>query len=148
LLTSRAILATSRPPGWALLKMHIIVLCLLVKTIYAALASPEQLASQYGLTTSTSMPYPSASQSTNDTQDYLIADWSLSKGHIENGNTDLAFVADPFPASGNLSDGSPVLQVTYPAGSFSHDTGGAQFINLWNSSSSPFQSMMVRLTCC
>ncbi|TRM70051.1 polysaccharide lyase family 14 protein [Schizophyllum amplum] len=98
------------------------------------------LASFYSLTTSTAFPFPTATMSPDDAQDLLTSRWGLIKGRIQDGNDTLAFVDDPFPdqpAPGSSEDTSstsaPVLRVTYPAGSFSHSTGGAQFINLWNS---------------
>ena len=114
-------------------------------------ASPDTLASQYSLTTSTSMPYPTATMSTTDTQALLVSSWSLGKGHIQDGQDDVAFVEDPFPDnpvpginSSTTSPTSPVLQVTYPQGSFSHDTGGVQLYTLWNTTDgSSFNSMMV-----
>lgn len=109
----------------------------------ATTASPDQLASQYQLTTSTSFPFPTATEATADTQTLLISSWSLSQGRIQSLPEDLAFVQDPFPSEGNSSTNS-ALQVTYPAGSFSHSTGGTQFENLWNTSDgSVFQSMMI-----
>ena len=109
----------------------------------ASTVSPDQLASQYQLTTSTSFPFPSATAATSDTQNLLVSSWSLSKGRIQNQPGDLEFVEVPFPATQNSST-DVALQVTYPAGSFSHDTGGAQFENLWNTSDgSIFQSMMI-----
>lgn len=108
------------------------------------------LASLYGFATSTSMPFPSATQSSADTQKLIVSGWSLSKGRIQNGIDDIAFVNDPFPtkpptgAPGVSSPAGPVLEVTYPAKSFSNDTGGAQFINLWNNTDgSTFSSMML-----
>jgi hypothetical protein len=117
----------------------------------ASQASPDALASQYALTTSTSMPYPTATMSTTDTQALLVSHWSLGKGRIQDGPDDLAFVDDPFPNnpvpgtnSSTTSPTSPVLRVTYPEGSFSHDTGGAQLYTLWNTTDgSSFNSMMV-----
>lgn len=79
----------------------------------------------------------------------IVSQWSLSKGRIQDGPKNLAFVKDPFPnatplgVNGSRSNTS-VLEVTYPAGSFSHDTGGAQLYNLWNTTDgSAFQSMVV-----
>lgn len=112
-------------------------------------ASVEQLAADYGLVTSTSFPFPSATQSTQDTQKLLVQDWSLGKGSIQTNPNNLAFVADPFPtkpvAIGTTKNlGKPVLQVTYPQGSYSSETGGAQFYSLWNATAgSRFQTMMV-----
>ncbi|KAL1696354.1 polysaccharide lyase family 14 protein [Schizophyllum commune] len=76
-----------------------------------------------------------------EAQKLLVADWGLGKGRIQDGETALAFVADPFPdhpvpGFEPTSDTAPVLRVTYPAGSFSHDTGGVQFYNLWNDTAS------------
>ncbi|KAJ7346633.1 polysaccharide lyase family 14 protein [Mycena albidolilacea] len=109
--------------------------------------TPEGLAAKFSLTTSTTLPFPTATASTGDAQSLMTSQWSLSKGRIQNGAGDLAFVEDPFPnnpASGSPASTGPVLEVTYPAGSFSGDTGGAQFINLWNTTESGgFQSMLI-----
>ncbi|KAG6837733.1 hypothetical protein H0H93_003535 [Arthromyces matolae] len=111
-------------------------------------ASVEQLAAAYGLSTSTTLPFPSATQSSTDAQKLIANNWSLGKGAIQTNPNNLAFVADPFPskpvAIGNTKNiGAPVLQVTYPQGSYSSDTGGAQFYNLWNATSgSKFQTMI------
>ncbi|KAH9832210.1 polysaccharide lyase family 14 protein [Rhodofomes roseus] len=104
---------------------------------------PASLASMYALTASTALPVPTSALSASDAASYLVSSWGLSNGKIQNGASNLAFVDDPFPnnSSTSLSDSadgnttSPVLQVTYPAGSYSHDTGGAQFYALWNTSS-------------
>lgn len=93
------------------------------------------------------MPFPTATLTSNGTQDVIKASWGVSKGRIQNGATDLLFVDDPFPQSpvpGTTAPSGPVLQVTYPAGSFSHDTGGAQFYSLWNTSDgSTFNSVLL-----
>ncbi|TFK75432.1 polysaccharide lyase family 14 protein [Pluteus cervinus] len=112
--------------------------------------SAQQLAAQYSLTTSTAFPFPTATQSTGDTQSLITSKWSLAKGRIQDGPNNLDFVSDPFPNAppptgipSNNSTG-PVLRVTYPSGSFSHDTGGAQLINLWNTSDgTSFGSMII-----
>jgi len=117
--------------------------------VVADLLSAPSLAAEYSLTTSTSLPFPTATLSSTDAQALLVADWSLSKGRIQDEAEDLAFVNDPFPNSpapgiATTNSTGPVLQVTYPAGSFSHNTGGSQFINLWNTTNANgFQSMMV-----
>jgi hypothetical protein len=106
----------------------------------------QDVASQYSLTTSTTLPFPSATLGNSDTQNWIVDSWSLSKGRIQNGGDNLLFVDDPFAGQSgdSSSDSQPVLQVTYEAGSFSNNTGGAQFYSLWNTSDgSPFQSMMV-----
>jgi len=96
------------------------------------------------------MPFPTAAMSTTDTQALLVSQWSLGKGRIQDNPQNLAFVDDPFPNSPPLgtnssaSSTSPVLRVTYPEGSFSHDTGGAQLYTLWNTTDgSSFNTMMV-----
>ncbi|KAK7053270.1 hypothetical protein VNI00_003896 [Paramarasmius palmivorus] len=107
--------------------------------------SAGSLSSQYSLTTSTSFPFPTATLSSSDAQSHIVSKWSLSKGRIQDGPQNLAFVSDPFlSSSSGTSSSGPVLQVTYPKGSYSHDTGGAQFENLWNATDgSTFQSMMI-----
>ncbi|KAH6914002.1 hypothetical protein BKA70DRAFT_1095664 [Coprinopsis sp. MPI-PUGE-AT-0042] len=105
--------------------------------------APINIAEQYDLATSTSLPFPSATASTEDTQSRLISGWSLGRGRIQDGADNLEFVDDPYPSTGASS--GPVLRVTYPQGSYSHNTGGgAQFYNLWNiTDDTTFGSMMV-----
>lgn len=124
-------------------------LSLLVPTFVAADGTTPivSVATQFSLTTSTTIPFPTATLSVNDTDDFLISNWSLSRGRISNGNDSMEFVSDPFPSaqvavdSGDSSNGT-VLRIIYPKGSFNNNTGGAQFYTLWNSST-PFQSMLV-----
>ena len=81
-----------------------------------------------------------------DSQSYIVSKWSLSKGRIQNGPNNLAFIKDPFPtpSASSSNETGPVLEVTYPQGSFSHDTGGTQLYSLWNSSDgNAFRSMLV-----
>lgn len=100
----------------------------------------DALAAQYALATSTAFPFPTATLSPPDTNNLLVSQWSLGKGHIQEGPDNVAFVADPFPNS--QPTGNPiVLQVTYPQGSFSQQTGGVQFYNLWNDTT--FNSMLL-----
>lgn len=127
----------------------VIVALLLASLRLVAADDPAALASQYSLTTSTSLAFPSATLSSSAAQSYLQESWSLSRGLIQSGEDNLAFVADPFPnatipgsTSASSDSSSPVLEVTYPAGSYSHDTGGAQFSSLWNGSE-PFQTMLL-----
>ncbi|KAF8625409.1 hypothetical protein AX15_005374 [Amanita polypyramis BW_CC] len=107
----------------------------------------ESLAASYSLTTSTSFPFPSATQASGDAASFIVSNWSLSKGRIQDNPEDIAFVDDPFPnkpppSTVASNSTGPVLQVTYPQGSFSHSSGGTQFINLWNASDgSSFNSM-------
>ncbi|KIJ18898.1 polysaccharide lyase family 14 protein [Paxillus involutus ATCC 200175] len=114
------------------------------------LVSPASLAAQYSLTTSTTMPFPTATQASTDAQSFITSQWSLSQGHIQNGGSDIAFVNDPFPndptpgSPGGTSFPGPVLQVTYPAGSYSEGSGGAQWYSLWNTTDgSSFNSMVL-----
>ncbi|KAF5386076.1 hypothetical protein D9615_002567 [Tricholomella constricta] len=112
-------------------------------------ASVEQVVADYALSTSTSLPFPSATQNPADTQKIMVADWSLGKGAIQDNPGNLAFVADPFPnASAPFPTGQnlsgPVLQARYPQGSFSYETGGSQWYNLWNATAgAKFQTMLV-----
>ncbi|KZT26745.1 polysaccharide lyase family 14 protein [Neolentinus lepideus HHB14362 ss-1] len=132
--------------------LFIPALCYALAVLEAAsaqLVAADTLASQYSMTTSTSMPFPSATQSNSDTQSFIVSNWGLSRGRIQDGAPDLDFVNDPFPndatpgASSNPKASGPVLQITYPNGSYSHDTGGAQLYSLWNTSDSSLLSMMV-----
>ncbi|EMD37922.1 polysaccharide lyase family 14 protein [Gelatoporia subvermispora B] len=114
----------------------------------AQVVPPSQVAQLYSLSTSTSLPFPTATLSSSDAQSFLVSSWGLGKGHIQNGADELEFVSDPFPNAPAPDTGSPtsgpVLQVTYPAGSFSNGTGGAQFYNLWNTTDgSQFQTMLL-----
>ncbi|KAG6917309.1 hypothetical protein DXG01_002967 [Tephrocybe rancida] len=112
-------------------------------------ASVDQLVAEYGLSTSTTLPFPRTTQTTADAQKLIVQDWSLGKGAIQTNPNNLAFVADPFPSKPvsvgpSMNVTGPVLQATYPQGSFSSETGGAQFYNLWNATAgSKFQTMMV-----
>jgi hypothetical protein len=133
-----------------LIPLFILSLFCFKYSLAATRAGPDALASSYALTTSTSMPFPTAAMSTTDTQALLVSQWSLGKGRIQDNPQNLAFVDDPFPNSpppgtnSSTSSTSPVLQVTYPEGSFSHDTGGAQLYTLWNTTDgSSFNTMMV-----
>lgn len=115
----------------------------------ASAVSPASLASQYSLTTSTSLPFPTQTLANTDANNFIVEGWSLSKGRIENGNDKVAFVDDPFPnapapGSTDSPPTGPVLQVTYPSGSFQSSTGGVQFYSLWNTSDgSQFDSMLL-----
>lgn len=119
-----------------------------VQAFSQATTPAASVASQYSLPTSTSLPFPQATLGNADTQSFLMSNWGLSRGRIQNGASNLVFVDDPFPnlpAPGSSSNTSgPVLQVQYAAGSFeSVDSGGAQLYALWNSSGSAFQSMLL-----
>lgn len=112
------------------------------------IADPTTLASIYSLTTSTSIPFPTATLSNSDAQSFIVSGWSLSKGKIQQGASNIAFVADPFPdkpaPTSTTNSTGPVLQVTYPSGQVGSETSGMQLYSLWNTSDgSTFQSMLV-----
>lgn len=118
-----------------------------------ALASGQvplaSVAASFSLTTSTMIPFPSTTKSASDASSFITSQWSLSKGHITNGASNLAFVSDPFPNSpapgATVSNTSgPVLQVTYPSGTYGSQNSGAQWYSLWNTTDgSQFESMML-----
>lgn len=58
----------------------------------------------------------------NATIKYMRERWNLERESVQFGREDLAFVRDPADERESL-----VLAVRYPAGSYSHATGGAQF---------------------
>ncbi|KAF8558070.1 hypothetical protein OG21DRAFT_1595675 [Imleria badia] len=97
-----------------------------------ALVSPPNVAAQYASGTSTAMPFPTNTLASADAQSFITSQWSVNNGHISNGATDISFVDDPFPSSGNTSSHEPVFRITYPAGSYSQGTGGAQWYSRWN----------------
>jgi hypothetical protein len=107
------------------------------------------VASQYQLTATMTIPFPNKALNNSGTQSFITSNWNLSKGRIQNGASNLVFVADPFPDApvpGSNSTSGPVLRVQYPAGSFQdNNAGGAQMYAMWNSSASgePFQSMLI-----
>jgi hypothetical protein len=113
-------------------------------------SSAESLAAQYSLSTTTTLPFPSSTQGTNEAQDLIKSKWSLGPGGILYGANDFAFVSDPFPnapaagSPGSANATGPVLQTTYPAGSYSHGTGGGEFYSLLQpGDGGNFQTMMV-----
>jgi len=130
--------------------LWISVLSLFFKSLFAAnnpFTPAPSIASQYSLSTSTSLPFPTATLSNSETQSLLTSSWSLSKGRIQDGSSNVAFVADPFPnftfPSGSSSNtSSPVLQVTYLSGGFGSTQSGSQMVSLWNSSTG-FQTMLL-----
>lgn len=139
-----------QPSSPVMLSVFILSLIYFKYSLATIRAGPDVLAQQYALTTSTSMPFPTTTMSTADTQALLVSQWSLGKGRIQDNPQNLAFVRDPFPknpppgTNSPTSSTSPVLRVTYPEGSFSHDTGGAQLYTLWNTTDgSSFNTMMV-----
>lgn len=125
-----------------------------ILTTFTAVAWSQQiadattLASVYSLTTSTSIPFPTATLASSDAQSFIKKGWSLSKGKIQQGGGNIAFVNDPFPnkpapvSTSNIT--GPVLQVKYPAGQVGSEASGMQLYSLWNTTDgSAFQSMLL-----
>lgn len=112
------------------------------------IADAATLASLYSLTTSTTIPFPTAILANTDAQKFLVDGWSLSRGKIEQGGSNIAFVDDPFPDKpapvSTQNTTGPVLQVKYPKGAFGSETSGVQLYSLWNTTDgSAFQSVLV-----
>jgi len=133
-----------------ILLLTLFFLWLLDTHVSAASQIPlASVAASFSLTTSTVMPFPSATQSASDASSFITSQWSLSKGRIQNGGSNVAFVNDPFPNSPapgvTMSNTSgPVLQVTYGAGTYGSANSGAQWYSLWNTTDgSQFQSMLL-----
>jgi hypothetical protein len=105
---------------------------LLLLFIPLTLAQSSPLASSLGFTsTPSTLPFPASSlasnytaTSNNNTAKYIKREWDLYRDRIPFGAEGLQFVVDPVEGSGE--DGL-VLSVDYPAGSYSHATGGVQF---------------------
>ncbi|KAI0362935.1 hypothetical protein BV20DRAFT_976104 [Pilatotrama ljubarskyi] len=128
--------------------LAVFTLLVAATTSWAQVADPAELASQYSLTTSTSIPFPTATLSNSDAQSFIVSGWSLSKGKIQQGASNIAFVSDPFPGQPapdvTRNSTGPVLEVTYPEGQVGSEASGMQLFSLWNTSdSSTFQSMLV-----
>ena len=132
-----------------MLSLAILSFCLQTTVLFVraqSSISPQSLAASLSLTTSTSYPFPTSTLASPDASNFVVQNWGVSHGRFQDGVNDFAFVDDPFPnnpAPGSDSTStSPVIQVTYPAGSVNDNTGGAQFVTLWNGTE-PFQAMMV-----
>ena len=122
---------------------------------FVAYGANEDIAAQLVLTTSTVLPFPSQTMSSADTNSYLKEKWAL-QGGVSFGEDRLAFVSDPVSggsSSGSGSEsssgsdsgsksGSSVLSVEYPAGSYSHGTGGAQFYSTFGEKEG-FEAMLL-----
>jgi len=146
---SRSLQHLIRIPSPMSLFFKFTILLLGYNLVSATQIAADSVASQYSLLTSTSLPFPTATQSSTDSQSFIVSEWSLSKGRIQNGANNLEFVNDPFPnvsiaALPSSGDTGPVLAITYPQGSFESQTSGAQLYQLWNTTGGQvFQSMMV-----
>lgn len=108
-----------------------------LEATFCAAGSADSIAASLGLTTSTVLPFPSQTMAASDAYSYISDNWNVqSSGSF--GKTDVGFVNDP--AGGGSSSDSPVFAVTYPAGSYSHGTGGAQFYSTFNDG---FEAMLL-----
>ena len=127
----------------------IALLSLYLDVFVGAVTIPPDIASQYSLSTSTSLPFPSSTQSNTDTQKTILQGWSVNQGRIQQGANNILFVSDPFPnydlpsSTSFPSPSGPVLQVTYPKGGSGSSGSGAQFYSLWNSTGTTFKSMLL-----
>lgn len=113
-----------------------------------SLCADADIAAQNRLSTSTSLPFPSATMVSADTDAFIKSKWSLASTGIDIKPDDLAFVQDPFPSSGasgtaGNTSSSFVLQATYPAGSYSHGTGGSQFYAQFGGAPAGFEAMLL-----
>lgn len=105
---------------------------------------PQSLAAQLNLTNSFNYTFPAATslkqyantssnaksaytRGNNATFSFMRSNWNLYRDFVQFGRADLGFVADPEPKSSSSGNASLALAVQYPAGSYSHATGGAQF---------------------
>src|ERR1700742_3136863 len=83
-----------------------------IRVVQAATTQAAEIASLYGLTTSTSFPFPTATLPPADTATFLSANhgtdpWAIVKKNKEN-QVDLSFVVDPFDTADTAN---AVLQV-------------------------------------
>ncbi|KIO34226.1 hypothetical protein M407DRAFT_240797 [Tulasnella calospora MUT 4182] len=128
-----------------------ILSCLYAARVHAV--SPQDLATAYGMQTTTVWEFPPSPLNNTAAPTYVTDTPSWGVKRITENGQDLTFVADPFPnKSPNVinTGASPsntsatVLAVNYPQGSFSHDTGGVQFNNIFDSTGSAgYQSMIL-----
>lgn len=130
--------------------LFIAILCLPIDALgLGAFMLPPDIASQYSLSTSTSLPFPSATQSNSNTQKTLLDGWSIDRGKIQQGSANIEFVSDPFPnyhlpsSSSFPSPSGPVLRVTYTKGGYSSTGSGTQFYSLWNSTGDAFRTALL-----
>jgi hypothetical protein len=104
----------------------------------------QSLAAQLNLTNSFNYTFPAATslkqyantssnaksaytRGNNATFNFMRSNWNLYRDFIQFGRSDLGFVADPEPKSSSSGNTTLAFAVQYPAGSYSHATGGAQF---------------------
>ncbi|KAJ9099242.1 hypothetical protein QFC21_004122 [Naganishia friedmannii] len=94
-------------------------------------------------------PRSSWTRGNNATVKYMREHWILERNNVQFGREDLGFVRDPAQPptllnnNKNNKNENLVLAVEYPAGSYSHATGGAQFITAFPNMTSPGPSAML-----
>jgi len=117
-----------------------------------SILTAQELAAAYGLTSTQVLSTPPSTIGQPDAANYITSNWSLASKKISNNPQNIQFVADPFPnspPSSSNSDASPsntsatVMGVMYPQGSYSHDTGGTQFNQLFADGSGSYESMLL-----
>jgi len=116
------------------------LLVLLLPVVIVASISPQDIASQYQLATSTSLPFPTATLSSSDASSYLsTSGWQITKKGTISQKNDVSFTNDPFATTSP----APVFTVDYPAGSYSGGTGGTEFSTYFNESGTPFGTVLL-----
>jgi hypothetical protein len=127
------------------------LLLLATNCVSSGPSSAADIAARYALNESTTLTFPNDTLSSSKAANFIVANWGLSKGRIQDSEGDISFVKDPFPNStipSNLpsatgtNSSTPVLRVDYPSKAFGSNSSGIQFLSLFNGSSS-FQSMLV-----
>jgi len=113
-------------------------LSLLLLSARALSQSAEDIASSYGLTASTTLHLPTATAAVPSPSSWLKSEANID-GSIDRPQF-MAFVDDPLAADNEAP--STVLQVEYPAGSFSNGTGGTQWYALFDESQQ-WQTMLL-----
>lgn len=124
-------------------------------SVQAQMNDPAALALSLNLTSTFNYNFPLASsikqysdtstragssytKGNNATINYMRANWNLDRNNIQFGRQALSFVQDPDSAKKML-----VLAAQYPAGSYSHATGGAQFYSAFPNITKPPQAMLL-----
>ena len=148
-----------------LLSTTLVALSVLVPVLAQTTYDPQALAGSLNLTNSFNYTFPPAeslkeyanttlrsgssfTRGNNATYNFMRNNWNLWKNSTQFGRTNLGFVADPEARSTLSSDLPLALAVEYPAGSYSHATGGAQFYSAFpnTSNSSGISPLSMLLT--
>jgi hypothetical protein len=144
----------------------LVALCVLAPARAQSTAQdPSAMAASYNLPQEFTYTFPAAStfptyadttpgprsswtKGNNATVKYMREHWLLNNNNVQFGRQDLGFVQDPaqpppFLGANKNKNDNLVLAVEYPAGSYSHATGGAQFISAFPNTTSPGPSAML-----